>query len=122
MRWENEHLTRSICIRIPLGGNHARSQWRRHRKTRYLRSRRPDTRNPYADRRYSLLGYGSSLNLAPVEFRHVVGLYIATLFIVWQIINFIFFRTLPNLPIIVGGTLIIIGGMVVTFWKPAYSP
>jgi small multidrug resistance family-3 protein len=68
------------------------------------------------------MGYGTSLNLAPVEFRHVVGLYIATLFVVWQIINFIFFRTLPNLPIFVGGTLIVIGGLVVTFWKPAYSP
>jgi small multidrug resistance family-3 protein len=31
-----------------------------------------------------LLGYGVSLNLAPLEFRQVVGLYIATLFIVWQ--------------------------------------
>ncbi len=69
-----------------------------------------------------LLGYGTSLNLAPVEFRHVVGLYIATLFIVWQIINFIFFRTLPNLPILVGGALIVIGGLLVTFWKPPYSP
>jgi hypothetical protein len=69
-----------------------------------------------------LLGYGTSLNLAPVEFRHVVGLYIAILFVVWQIINFVFFRTLPNLPIFVGGTLIVIGGLVVTFWKPAYSP
>ena len=69
-----------------------------------------------------LLGYGTSLNLAPVEFRHVVGLYIATLFVVWQIINFIFFRTVPNLPIFIGGTLIVIGGMVVTFWKPADSP
>ncbi|HST31271.1 MAG TPA: hypothetical protein VLK27_10590 [Chthoniobacterales bacterium] len=69
-----------------------------------------------------LLGYGTSLNLAPIEFRHVVGLYIATLFIVWQIINFIFFRTLPNLPIFVGGALIVIGGLVVTFWKPAHSP
>lgn len=69
-----------------------------------------------------LLGYGTSLNLAPVEFRHVVGLYIATLFVVWQIINFIFFRTLPNLPIVVGGALIVVGGLLVTFWKPAYSP
>ncbi len=69
-----------------------------------------------------LLGYGTSLNLAPVEFRHVVGLYIATLFVVWQIINFIFFRTLPNLPILAGGTLIVLGGLVVTFWKPTYSP
>src|ERR1700739_5183508 len=61
-----------------------------------------------------LLGYGTSLNLAPVEFRHVVGLYIATLFVVWQIINFIFFRTLPDLPIFVGGTLIVIGGLAGT--------
>jgi small multidrug resistance family-3 protein len=69
-----------------------------------------------------LLGYGTSLNFAPVEFRHVVGLYIATLFIVWQIINFIFFRTLPNLPIFVGGAFIVIGGLLVTFWKPGHSP
>lgn len=69
-----------------------------------------------------LLGYGTSLNLAPVEFRQVVGLYIATLFVVWQIINFIFFRTVPNLPILVGGALIVIGGLLVTFWRPAYSP
>jgi hypothetical protein len=68
-----------------------------------------------------LFGYGTSLNLAPVEFRHVVGLYIATLFVVWQLINVIFFRTLPNLPIFVGGTLIVIGGLIVTFWKPDCS-
>jgi hypothetical protein len=68
-----------------------------------------------------LLGYGTLLNLAPVEFRHVVGLYIAMLFVVWQFINFIFFRTLPNLPIFVGGALIVIGGLLVTFWKPGYS-
>jgi hypothetical protein len=68
-----------------------------------------------------LLGYGTSLNLAPVEFRHVVGLYIAMLFVVWQFINFIFFRTLPNLPIFIGGALIVIGGLLVTFWKPGYS-
>jgi hypothetical protein len=67
-----------------------------------------------------LFGYGFSLNLAPVEFRQVVGLYIATLFVVWQLINFIVFRTLPNLPILVGGPLIIIGGLIVTFWKPGY--
>jgi len=64
-----------------------------------------------------LFGYGFSLNLAPVEFRQVVGLYIATLFIMWQIINFVFFRSLPTLPILVGGSLIVIGGLIVTFWK-----
>jgi hypothetical protein len=57
------------------------------------------------------------LNLAPLKFGQVAGLYIATLFLVWQIINFIFFRVLPTLPILLGGTLIVIGGVIVSFWK-----
>jgi hypothetical protein len=68
-----------------------------------------------------LLGYGVSLNLAPVDFGRVVGLYIATLFVVWQIINFIAFRTLPDPPILVGGALVIAGGLIITFWKPGFS-
>jgi small multidrug resistance family-3 protein len=64
-----------------------------------------------------LFGYGFSLNLAPVEFGQVVGLYIATLFVVWQVINYIAFRTVPNLPIVIGGILIIAGGLIVSFWK-----
>jgi hypothetical protein len=64
-----------------------------------------------------LFGYGFSLNLAPLEFGQVVGLYIATLFVVWQLINFIGFRKVPSVPIVLGGALIIVGGLVVTFWK-----
>jgi hypothetical protein len=64
-----------------------------------------------------LFGYGFSLNLAPIEFNRVVGLYIATLFVVWQIVNLIVFRTLPDMPILVGGALIVGGGLIVTFWK-----
>lgn len=64
-----------------------------------------------------VFGYACFLNLAPVEFAQVVGLYIATLFIVWQVINYISFHTLPTLPVIVGGILIITGGLIVTFWK-----
>src|ERR1700752_2538899 len=54
-----------------------------------------------------LFGYGVSLNLAPIEFNRVVGLYIATLFIVWQFVNLIVFRTLPDMPILAGGALIV---------------
>ena len=68
-----------------------------------------------------LFGYGFALNLAPLEFGQVVGLYIATLFIVWQTINFITFRALPGLPIMVGGALVIAGGLIITFWKPDFS-
>src|ERR1700761_1849107 len=66
-----------------------------------------------------LFGYGTFLNLAPLEFGRVVGLYIATLFVIWQLINFIAFRATPSLPVIVGGALIIAGGAIVTFWTPA---
>ena len=66
-----------------------------------------------------LVGYGTLLNLAPLEFGQVVGLYLATLFVVWQVINFVAFRTLPTLPIILGGLLVIAGGAIITFWKPA---
>ena len=64
-----------------------------------------------------VFGYGFTLNLAPLEFGQVVGLYIATLFVVWQIINLIAFHKLPTLPILVGGALVITGGLIISFWK-----
>jgi small multidrug resistance family-3 protein len=64
-----------------------------------------------------LLGYGSFLNTAPVEFGRIVGLYIATLFVVWQVINFLVFRQLPGLPVLVGGALVVGGGLIITFWR-----
>lgn len=66
-----------------------------------------------------LFGYGTFLNLAPLQFGQVVGLYLATLFVVWQVINFVAFRALPTLPIILGGSLVVAGGAIITFWKPA---
>ena len=64
-----------------------------------------------------LFGYGVCLNLAPIEFSRVVGLYIATLFVMWQITNLIVFGNAPGMPVWLGGTLIIAGGLIVTFWK-----
>jgi small multidrug resistance family-3 protein len=66
-----------------------------------------------------LLSYGTLLNLAPLEFSRVIGLYLATLFVVWQFINFIAFRTLPTLPILVGGAFIVAGGVILTYWRAA---
>jgi hypothetical protein len=66
-----------------------------------------------------LLGYGSSLNAAPVPFGRIVGLYIATLLVVWQIITFLVFRTVPGLPVWLGGALVIAGGLIITFWRTA---
>ena len=66
-----------------------------------------------------VFGYGVSLHLAPLELGQVVGLYIATLFVVWQIINAVAFRAFPTVPIAVGGTLIVVGGLIVSFWNPS---
>ena len=65
-----------------------------------------------------LFGYGLCLNLAPIEFHRVAGIYIATLFIVWQIISFLVFKSTPTVPILLGGTLIVFGGLIVAFWNP----
>src|ERR1700722_12961930 len=64
-----------------------------------------------------LFGYGVSLNLAPIEFSRVVGLYIATLFIMWQLVNLIVFRSPHGMPVLFGGLLIVVGGLIVTFWE-----
>ncbi len=64
-----------------------------------------------------LFGYGLILNLAPVEFGKVVGLYIATLFVVWQIITYFTFGTVPTSSVLVGGLLIFAGGLLVSFGR-----
>ena len=64
-----------------------------------------------------LFGYGYALNSAPIAFDKVVGIYIATLFVMWQLISFATFRTIPGLPTLVGGALIVAGGLVVALWR-----
>ena len=65
-----------------------------------------------------LFGYGLALNSAPIEFEKVVGIYVVMVFAMWQIVSAITFHTLPNIPILVGGGLIIVGGLIVAFWQP----
>lgn len=67
---------------------------------------------------YTLLAlYGTSLNLAPVEFAAVTGMYVATLFVIFQITNFAFFGALPTPAVLVGGAFIVIGGLTVALWR-----
>jgi small multidrug resistance family-3 protein len=61
--------------------------------------------------------YATSLNLAPVEFAVITGIYVAALFVVFQITNYVFFRALPTPAILVGGTLIVAGGLVISVWR-----
>ena len=61
--------------------------------------------------------YGLTLNLAPLDWGRLVGGYVATFFVVGQIINLVAFKTAPTLPIVVGGALIVAGGLVITLWQ-----
>ena len=61
--------------------------------------------------------YGLFLNLAPVEFATVTGVYLASLFIVFQIVNYLFFRHTPSPGVLVGGAFIVAGAGIIYFWK-----
>jgi hypothetical protein len=51
--------------------------------------------------------------------RRIAGLYIAMVFVIWQMINFLAFRPLRGLPVCLGGALVVAGGLVITFWRIA---
>jgi len=57
--------------------------------------------------------YGASLNLAPVDFATVTGLYVAAVFIAFQITSYIFFRQTPSWSVLIGGMLIVSGAIVI---------
>src|SRR6516162_3923052 len=61
--------------------------------------------------------YGTSLNLAPVEFAEATGIYIASLFVAFQVVNYVFFHQRPSPAVLVGGALIVAGAVVVAVWK-----
>jgi hypothetical protein len=61
--------------------------------------------------------YGLFLNLAPVEFATVTGIYLASLFIAFQIVNYIFFRHTPSGAVLLGGGFIVAGAAIIYYWK-----
>jgi hypothetical protein len=66
----------------------------------------------------ALLGlYGAFLNLAPVEFAEATGIYIASLFVAFQCVNFAFFRQVPTTGVLVGGAFIIAGAAIIYLWR-----
>ncbi|HEY1943944.1 MAG TPA: hypothetical protein VGH40_17675 [Roseiarcus sp.] len=62
--------------------------------------------------------YGLVVNLGPLDWGRLMGAYVATFFVVGQIINLVAFRAAPTAPIMVGGLFILLGGAIVTLWRP----
>jgi len=65
-----------------------------------------------------LFAYGLCVNLPKWDFGRLMGVYIAVFFVVAQAVAVAFFKERVPLPTIVGGTLIIAGGVLITLWRP----
>jgi small multidrug resistance family-3 protein len=58
--------------------------------------------------------YGYLVNVAPWDFGRLLGLYVVVFFVVAQIVSWLVFQQKPGTGVLVGGTLIIIGGVIIT--------
>ncbi len=61
--------------------------------------------------------YGLVVNTPPWDFGKLLGLYVVLFFLVAQLLAKVRFQQTPTLPILVGGSLIVAGGAVITLWK-----
>jgi len=64
-----------------------------------------------------LAAYGLCVNLPRWDFGRLLGAYVALFFVVAQVVAWLRFDQRPTPPILLGGTLIVAGGLVITFWK-----
>ena len=61
--------------------------------------------------------YGLLLNMPRWDFGKLIGIYVGLFFLVAQAVAKWRFHESPTPPVIVGGTLIVAGGLVIAFWK-----
>jgi drug/metabolite transporter superfamily protein YnfA len=63
-----------------------------------------------------LVAYGFAVNVnRAIHFGRLMGLYIAVLFVVSQLLSFMFFDEKPPASLTLGGVLIVVGGLVIHF-------
>ena len=86
-----------------------------HRPPPWLRRRY--THRTLCSRRVSFICLWSNSELTGMEFRKLLGVYVTLFFLVAQVINLIFYGARPDLPVLIGGALIVSGGLVITFWR-----
>jgi len=61
--------------------------------------------------------YGVAVNTPPWDFGRLIGLYVVMFFLVAQVLAKVRFNQAPTTPILLGGSLIVAGGAVITLWK-----
>lgn len=61
--------------------------------------------------------YGLVVNTPPWDFGKLLGIYVVLFFLMAQLVAWVRFQQTPTPPILVGGSLIVAGGAVITLWK-----
>lgn len=62
---------------------------------------------------FVLFAYGILVNQSGVDFNRLMGIYIAIFFVVSQAISYLFFRQIPDDRILLGGSFIVTGGLLI---------
>ena len=65
-----------------------------------------------------LVCYSLFLNSSKVDFGKLLGVYVVLFFLVAQTIAKLQFHQSPTKPIYFGGAFIVVGGLIMTLWKP----
>lgn len=65
-----------------------------------------------------LICYSLFLNSSKIDFGKLLGIYVVLFFIIAQVIARLQFHQSPGKPIYVGGAFIVLGGLIMTIWKP----
>ena len=61
----------------------------------------------------TLFAYGLVVNRSGLDFNRLMGVYIAIFFLVSQAISFILFKQIPDDRILLGGSFIVTGGLLI---------
>jgi small multidrug resistance family-3 protein len=62
----------------------------------------------------TLAAYGFLVNMTQLDFSRLMGLYIVVFFLVSQAVALLFFREPLGRGVMVGGTIVVLGGVVMT--------
>ncbi len=65
----------------------------------------------------TLVAYSLFLNSSQIDFGKLLGIYVVLFFVIAQVVAKVKFHQSPTAPIYAGGALIVLGGLVMTFWK-----
>jgi hypothetical protein len=64
-----------------------------------------------------LFSYGYIVNAPAWDFGRLLGLYVVFFFVIAQFVSWFAFKQPPSVPVLMGGLLIVIGGVVIAVAK-----